>query len=206
MRTHLKNTIFWNLDLSSNTQSKGDLWFKCELFIVFVNFQNLNLCRDKANAKLHLNNNGAHFSFWFTYYSSRGSFLPWNHGPYSWVDIDIRISHYYRILMFPFGCRLDHWVTYTTWNGSDSDLWLKMWLTKPNGEHFIISVLWVVSEGVWFRKWTTAQKKKVCSHEAVGIDSANSGLSSLRMSDKPYVAAAKVIRACIHLRTLTKPS
>ena len=81
-----------------------------------------------------------------------------------------------------------------------------MWLTKPNGEHFIISVLWVVSEGVWFRKWTTAQKKKVCSHEAVGIDSANSGLSSLRMSDKPYVAAAKVIRACIHLRTLTKPS
>lgn len=71
-----------------------------------------------------------------------------------------------------------------------------MWLTKPNGEHFIISVLWVVSEGVWFRKWTTAQKEKVCSHEAVGIESANSGLSSLRMSDKPYVAAAKVIPPC----------
>lgn len=71
-----------------------------------------------------------------------------------------------------------------------------MWLTKPNGEHFIISVLWVVSEGVWFRKWTTAQKEKVCSHEAVGIESANSGLSSLRMSDKPYVAPAKVIPPC----------
>lgn len=112
VRTHLKNTIFWNLDLSSNTQSKGDLWFKCELFIVFVNFQNLNLCRDKANAKLHLNNNGAHSSFWFTYSSSRGSFVPWNHGLYSWVDIDIRISHYYRILMSPSGCRLDHWVTF----------------------------------------------------------------------------------------------
>lgn len=47
-----------------------------------------------------------------------------------------------------------------------------MWLTTPNGEHFITS-LWVVSEGVWFRKWTTAQKEKVCSHEAVDIESAN---------------------------------
>ena len=76
-----------------------------------------------------------------------------------------------------------------------------MWLTKPNGEHFIISVLWVVSEGVWFRKWTTTQKEKVCSHEAVGTESANSGLSSLRMSDRPYVAAAKVIPLCGHAHT-----
>lgn len=68
-----------------------------------------------------------------------------------------------------------------------------MWLTKPNGEHFIISVLWVVSEGVWFRKWSTAQKKKVWSHEAVGIESANYGMSSPRVLGKPYVAAAKVI-------------
>ena len=76
-----------------------------------------------------------------------------------------------------------------------------MWLTKPNGEHFIISVLWVVSEGVWFRKWTTAQKKKVCSHEAVGIESANYGSSSLRMSNRPYVAAAKVIPPRVHAHT-----
>lgn len=48
-----------------------------------------------------------------------------------------------------------------------------MWLTTPNGEHFITLALWVVSEGVWFRKWTTAQKEKVFSHEAVDIESAN---------------------------------
>lgn len=75
-----------------------------------------------------------------------------------------------------------------------------MWLPEPNGEHFIISVLWVVSEGVWFRKWTLAPKEKVCSHEVVSTESANYGMSSPRMSDKPCVAAAKVIlpHGCTH--------
>lgn len=63
-----KNILFWNLDLSSNTQSKGDLWFECELFIVFVTLQNLNLCWDKANSRLHLKNNGAHYYFFFVIY------------------------------------------------------------------------------------------------------------------------------------------
>lgn len=67
-----------------------------------------------------------------------------------------------------------------------------MWLTTPNGEHFITSVLWVVSEGLWIRNWTTAQKENVCSHEAVGIESANS-VGPAQVSGRPYVAAAKVI-------------
>lgn len=163
MRTLKKNITIWNLDLSSNTQSKGDLWFECELFIVFVNFQNLNLYWDEANSRLCLNNTGVHSAFWMTYSSSRGSYRLYL-GP--WAVVLGRHGYYNcRLLLYP---DVPSWMyawspgcIYTTWNGSKSDLQLKMWLTKPNGEHFIISVLWVMSEGVWFKKWTTAQKEKV---------------------------------------------
>lgn len=181
----LKNIMFWNLDLSSNTQSKGDLWFKCELFIVFVHFQKLNLCWNKANSWLPLNNNGVHSSVWITYSSSRGAYIlcwrPWAPvlGGHGYCSL--------RLLLYPdvpswmyawsLGC------IYTIWNGGNSDLQLKMWLTKLNGEHSIISVLWVVSERVWLKKWTTAQEEKVRSHEAVGTESANYGMSSLCQPD-----------------------
>lgn len=119
------------------------------LFIVFVNFQNINLCWDEANSRLRLNNNGVHSAFWIAYSSSRSFYRlclrPWalvlgRHGYYNC-----------RLLLYP---NVPSWMyawslgcIYTTWNGSNSDLQLKMWLTKPNGKHFIISVLWVLSEG-----------------------------------------------------------
>lgn len=120
----LKNIMFWNLDPSSNTQSKGDLWFECELFIVFVHFQDLNLCWNKANSWLPLNNNGIHASFWIAYSSSRGPYIlcrrPWALvlGRHGYCNL--------RLLLYPdvpswmdaqsLGC------IYTIWNGGNSDL------------------------------------------------------------------------------------
>lgn len=206
----LKKNIFWNLDLSSNTQSNGDLWFKCELFIVFVTFQNLNLCWDKANSGLHLNNNGAHSSFWFTYSSSNGSsILCWR----LWAVVLGRHGYWnLRLLLHPdvpswmyawwLGC------IYTTWNGSDPDLQLKMWLTTPNGEHFITLVLWIVSEGLWFSKWTTAAKDKVCSHEAVALSQQIMYVQSQDARQTIYYSCQGHLTpsACTRLRLLTKHS
>lgn len=41
-----------------------------------------------------------------------------------------------------------------------------------------------MSEGFGSKKWTIAQEEKVCSHEAVGIESANYGMSGLRQADR----------------------
>lgn len=78
----------------------------------------------------------------------------------------------------------------------------------PNGERFITSVLWVVSEGLWFRKWTTAQKGKVCSHEAVALSQQIMYVQSRDARKTIYYGRQGHLTpsACTRLRLLTKHS
>lgn len=78
----------------------------------------------------------------------------------------------------------------------------------PNGEHFITSVLWVVSEGVWFRKWATGQKKKAYSHEAVVLSQQIMYVQpqGVRQTTRCGFQGHLTPSACTHPNRLTKLS